>query len=76
MSKFIYHIHYIPGSKMGKPDGLSRYLEEEKSEIDECVFDEGQLLNLENNDMGEEEDMADVELEGIDMTIQEKKNRL
>ena len=31
MSEFIYHIHYRPGFKLGKPDGLSRRSEEEKS---------------------------------------------
>ena len=67
MSEFIYHIHYRPGFKMGKPDGLSRRSEEEKSGMDGHFFDEGQLLDLENDDVVEEEDAEDVELEGIDV---------
>ena len=39
-------------------------------------FNEGQLLDLENNDVGEEEDTKDVELEVIDVAIWEKKNGL
>ena len=61
MSKFIYHIHCRPGFKMGKPEGLSRRSGEEKSGMDPHVFDEGQLLNLENDDVVEEEDAKDVE---------------
>ena len=44
--------------------------------MDGHFFDEGQLLDLENNDIREEEDAEDVELEGIDMPTWEKKNRL
>ena len=54
---------------MGKPDGLSRCSGEEKSGMDAHFFDEGQLLDLENDDVGEEEDAEDVELEGIDVAI-------
>ena len=39
-------------------------------------FDEGQLLDLENCDVGEEEDAEDVELEGIVVATWEKKNGL
>ena len=39
-------------------------------------FDEGQLLDLENDDTEEEEDADDVELEGIDLATWEKKNGL
>ena len=52
---------------MGTPDGLSRRLEEEKSGMDIYFFNEGQLLDLETNDVGEEEDVEDVRLEGIDV---------
>ena len=76
MYKFIYHIHYRPGFKIGKPDGLSRHSREEKSGMDSYFFNEGQLLDLENDDVGEEEDMEDVELEGIDVATWEKKNGL
>ena len=74
MSEFIYHIHYRPGLELGKPDGLSRRSGEVKSGIDLHFFDEGQLLNLENDYAGEEEDTQDVELQGIDVATWEKKN--
>ena len=61
---------------MSKPDGLSRRLGEEKSGVDAHVFNEGQLLDLENKDGGEEEDAEDMELDGIDVATWEKKNRL
>ena len=73
MSEFIYHIHYRPGFKMGKPDGLSRHSGQEKSGMDTNFFDKGQLLDLENDD---EADVEDVGLEGIDVGTWEKKNRL
>ena len=59
---------------MGKPDGLSRRSKEEKSGMDAHCFDEGQLLDLEKDDVGEEEDAEDVELEGIDVATWERKN--
>ena len=34
------------------------------------------MLELENDDAGEEEDVEDVELEGIDVATWEKKNGL
>ena len=58
---------------MGKPDGLSRRWGEEKSGMDAHFFDEGQLLDLENDDGGEEEDVEDVELEGIDVATLERR---
>ena len=63
MSEFIYHIHYRPGFKMGKPDALSRRSGEENWGIDEHFFDVGQLPDLENDVVGEAEDAKDVELE-------------
>ena len=74
MSGFIYHIHYPPGSKMGKADGLSRPSGEEKSGIEARFFDEGQLLDLEADDADERGDADDVELEAIDVESWEKKN--
>ena len=74
--EFIYHIHYRPGFKIGKPDGLSRRSREEKSGTDANFFDAGQLLDLENDNAGEEEDAEDIELEGIDVATWEKKNGL
>ena len=76
MYEFIYHIHYRPGFNIGKPDGLSRWLGEEKSGMDTNFFEEGQLVDLENDDVVEEEDAEDVELEGIDVATWEKKNGL
>ena len=35
-----------------------------------------QLLDLENNNVGEEEDAEDVELEALDVATWKKKNRL
>ena len=76
MSKFIYYIDYRPGFKIGKPDGLSRPLVEEKYGMDSHFYNEGQLLDLENDDVGEREDAEDVDLVGIDVAIWEKKNGL
>ena len=76
MSEFIYYIHYRPGFKIGKPDGLSRRSEEEESGTDAHLFNEGQLLYLENDDVGEKEDAEDVELQWIDMATWEKETGL
>jgi len=73
MSEFFYTIHYKPGSKMGKADGLSRRSGEEKSGIQARFFDEGQLL-VDGED--EEPDAEDVELPGIDVSTWEKKDGL
>ena len=61
---------------MGKPDSLCRGSGEENSGMDADFFDEGQLLDLECDDVREEEDVEDVELEEIDMDTWEKKNGL
>ena len=71
MSEFIYHFHYRPGFKIGKPGSLSRHSGEEKSGMDTDFFDEGQLLNLENDDVREEENAKDVELQGINVATWE-----
>ena len=76
MSEFICHIHYRPGFEIGKPDGLSRRLGEEKSRMDAHLLDEGQLRDLKNDDASEEEDAEDVELERIDVATWERKNGL
>jgi len=76
MSELMYHIHYRPRSKMGKADGLSRRSGEEKSGMEARSFDEGQLLDLEEDDAEEREDVDDVELEAIDVASWEKKNEL
>ena len=44
--------------------------------MDAHFFNEGQLMDLENDDVGEEEDAEDVELEGVDVATWEKKNGL
>ena len=44
--------------------------------MDAYFFDKGQLLDLENYDIGEEEDAEDIELEVIDVATWEKKNGL
>ena len=44
--------------------------------MDAHFFDEGQLLDLENDDTGEEEDAEDVKWEGIDVATWENKNGL
>ena len=61
---------------MGKPDGLSRRSEEEKSSMDAQFLEEGQLLDLEedeNDNQGTADDMA---LEGIDVSKRDKRNGL
>ena len=69
MSEFIYHLHYRLGFKEAKLDGLSRCSEKEKSGIDAHFFDEGQLLDLENDDVREAENVEDVELQWINIAI-------
>ena len=76
MSEFIYYIYYGPGFKRGKPDSLYRCSREEKSGIDTHLFDEGQLLDLENDHGEEEEYVEDMELKGTDVPTWEKKNGL
>ena len=76
MFKFMYHIHYRLGFKTHKPDGLSRDSVEEKFWKQVHVFDARQLLDLENDDVGEEADAEDVELARIDVATWEKKNGL
>ena len=67
MSEFIDHIHDRLKYEIGKPDALFRHLGKEKSRIDKHYFDEGQLLDLHRDEVGEKEDAEDVEVEGIDM---------
>ena len=61
---------------MDKPDGPSGRSGKEKSGMDVNLFDKGQFLDLENEDVGKEEDAEDVELNGIDVATWEKKNVL
>lgn len=39
-------------------------------------FNEGQIIELNNGNIEEEEDVKDIELECIDIVIYEKDNRL
>ena len=61
---------------MGTPDGLSRSSGEEKSRMDAHVFQKGLLLDLKNDNVGEEDNVEDVELDGIDVVTWQKKNGL
>jgi len=61
---------------MGKASGLSRRSGEEKSGMEARLFDEGQLLDLEEDEAEERRDADDVELEAIDIASWEKKNRV
>ena len=76
MSKFISHIHCRPVLKMGQLDHLSKWSWKEKSGIAAHFVNEGQLLDLGNNYFGEEEDWEYMKLEGIDVAVWKKKNRL
>ena len=69
MSEFIYDSHYRREFEMGKPDGLCRHSEEVKSAMNIYFFNEGQLRDLENDDVVEEEDAEYVEVEEIDVAI-------
>src|SRR5437879_1245690 len=75
ISEFMHQIHCQPGSKMGKPDGLSRCSGEEKSGMEGQYFEEQQLLDLEEDNDGEEEEAENMELEGIDVAGWDKRNR-
>ena len=74
--KFIYQINYKPSYTIVKPDGLPRCSGKENSGMDGHVFNEGQLLDHDNDNVGEEEDVEDVELERIDMATWEQKNEV
>ena len=76
MSEFRYNIHYGAGTKMGKPDGLFRHSGEEKSAMDAKFFEQGQLLDLGEDENDNEGNADDIELEGIDVTKWDKRNGL
>ena len=67
MSEFIYQSHYRPGTKIGKPDGMSRCSVEEKSGTEAKFFHEGQLIVLVEDKNKNEGEVKDVKLEGIDI---------
>ena len=74
MSEFIDDIHHRLRFKMDNTNSLSRRSKEEKYGMDIHFFNEGQLLELENDNVVEVEDAEDVELARINMAIWEKKN--
>ena len=61
---------------MGKSDGLSRHSGEEKSAMDAKFFEEGQLLDLEEDENHNEANADDIEHEGIDVPKWDKRNGL
>ena len=76
MSEFIYCVHYRPGFRMVKPNSLSRYLVKEKSRIYAQFFDEVQLLDQDNDDVGDDENVEDMQIKEIDMVTRERKDGL
>ena len=76
MSEFRCHIHYRPGTKMGKPDGLSRRSGGEKSAMDAKFFQEAQLLDLGEDQNDNKGHADDIELKGIDVSKRDKRNGL
>ena len=73
---FRYNMHYRPGTKMGKPDGLSRRSEQEKSAMDAKFFEEGQLLELGEDENDNKGNADDIELEGMDVSKWYKRHGL
>ena len=76
MSEFRYNIHYGPATKMRKPDGLSRHSGQEKSAMDAKFFDEGQLLDLEEDENDNQGNADNIELDGMDHSKWDKHNGL
>ena len=61
---------------MGKPDGLSRRSGVEKSEVDAKVFEEGQLLDLGEDENDNEYNADNIELGGIAVSKWDKCKEL
>ena len=61
---------------MGKPDCLSRRASEQKSGMNAKFFEEGQLLDLGEDENDNEGNAEDIELEGIDVSKWDKQNGL
>ena len=76
MSEFRYNIQYRPGTKMGKPDSLSRRSGEEKSGMDAKFFEQEQLLDLVEDANDNEGNADNIELEGIDVSKWDIRNGL
>ena len=73
MYEFCYNIHYRPETKIRKPDGLTRRSGVEKSGID---FNQGQLLDLVEDENDNEGNADDIELDGIYVSKWDKRNGL
>ena len=76
MFEFHYNIHYRPGTKMGKPDGLSKRFGEEKSAMGAKFVEEEQLLDLVEDENDNKGNAEDIELEEIDISKWDKHNGL
>ena len=76
MYEFLYNIHYRRVIKIRKPDGLSRHSGEQKSAMDAKFFEEGQVLDLEEDENDKEGNADDIELAVIDVSKWHKCNRL
>lgn len=63
MFEFRYNIHYGPESKMPKPGGRSRHSGEQQSAMYAMLFEERQLLNLEQEEHEYEVNADDMDLE-------------
>ena len=61
---------------MGKPDGLSRRSGEEGLRMEAKFFEEGHLLDLEEDENDNEGNADDIEVEGIDVSMWDKRNGL
>ena len=61
---------------MGKPHDLSRRCWWAKPRSDTYYFDKGQLLDLENDNVGKVNNTEDIELQQIGQAAQEKNNGL
>ena len=63
------NIHYHSGFQTGKPHCLTVHLDKDKYRMDAYVFNIVQLLHLNKNDIGVEEEVEDIEVDVIDVPI-------
>ena len=61
---------------MSKPDALSKRSGQEKSGMDAKFFEQGQLLDLEKDEIDNEDNVDDIELDGREVSKWDKRNRL
>ena len=76
MSAFTNYIYYGPEFEIRASNGLSRYAKAQKSIRDTDFFNERHLLELANNNIGQEYDVEDIELQDRDVAARQTKNRL